>query len=426
MVNPLVPADWPIAVSDLPPETYLVGGSVRDALLGRLQADLDLDFVTPGPAVPLAKRLAQQYQASLVILDAERSIARLVFPQATLDFAQRLGASLTEDLARRDFTINAIAYDPRTEALIDPLQGRHGIANQEIALIARENLSADPLRVLRAYRQASQLGFTITAATRQGLQDFAPELATVAPERIRTELNYLLASPESHIYLRMAWEDGALRLALPDLGELQLEHLQHLEQFTISPNSTWAEIIPTLTTPLLSNPGPGEPRKRTLLTMTKLACLLTSHLSAQVDPKTIQATLGPLTYSNREIKLVQLLLQGLPQLIQTLESNTRSTQFYLFRHMGGAWPGLARLGLSLGLDPESLVLLNQAWLDPDNPIAHPPCLVTGADLIQQFQIAPGPGIGKLLNSIVAAQAGGDLTTTEQALAWVEQHLHDYQ
>ena len=119
----LSPQTWCFSLEFLPQPAYLVGGAVRDALLGRQSEYLDLDFVLPDRAVETARAIARHYQAGFVLLDAQRQIARVVFKHATVDFALALGDSLETDLRRRDYTINAIAYNPHTEEIIDPLQG---------------------------------------------------------------------------------------------------------------------------------------------------------------------------------------------------------------------------------------------------------------------------------------------------------------
>ncbi|MDA0867583.1 MAG: CCA tRNA nucleotidyltransferase, partial [Cyanobacteria bacterium] len=123
MTAALAPQAWPFDLSLLPPSAHLVGGSVRDALLGRTADYLDLDFVLPEAAVETARTIARRHGAGFVVLDATHQIARVVFDQATVDFAQQVGDTLTEDLHRRDFTVNAIAYHPHTEKIFDPLRG---------------------------------------------------------------------------------------------------------------------------------------------------------------------------------------------------------------------------------------------------------------------------------------------------------------
>lgn len=150
----LSPQTWPFSLEWLPASTYLVGGNVRDALLGRQAEYLDLDFVMPEGAVQTAKAIARHYQAGFVLLDAERQIARVVFDRATVDFAQQVGDRLEDDLRRRDFTVNAIAYNPYTEQLLDPLQGFADLQRHLIRMVSPENLKEDPLRLLREIGRA--------------------------------------------------------------------------------------------------------------------------------------------------------------------------------------------------------------------------------------------------------------------------------
>ncbi|NES84105.1 MAG: CCA tRNA nucleotidyltransferase, partial [Moorea sp. SIO2B7] len=206
---PLSPQNWPFSLDWLPSSAYLVGGAVRDALLNR-QEYLDLDFVLPTEAVETARRIANHYQVGFVVLDEQRQIARVVFAQGTVDFALQEGDSLETDLQRRDFTVNAIAYNPHTENLIDPLQGLVDLNTGVMRMISKANLEDDPLRLLRAYRQAAQLNFTIEPHTRSTIRNLAPLLDKVAAERVQTELGYLLANSQGSKWLIAAWEDGLL------------------------------------------------------------------------------------------------------------------------------------------------------------------------------------------------------------------------
>ncbi|NJK59929.1 MAG: CCA tRNA nucleotidyltransferase [Oscillatoriales cyanobacterium SM2_1_8] len=212
----------PFSGSELPEPSYVVGGWVRDRLLGRERSPVDLDLVVAAGAIAIASDLAQRYHGGFVVLDRAREIARVVWPQATVDVAKQVGGTLAEDLAHRDFTMNAIAVPCKaldaegrfaTTDIVDPLGGQADLTQRVVRAIARENLVADPLRVLRGYRQAAQLGFDLAAPTRRWLQECAPGLATVAPERVCMELCYLLALPVSG--LDRALGDGILRDWLP-------------------------------------------------------------------------------------------------------------------------------------------------------------------------------------------------------------------
>ncbi|MBE9040904.1 CCA tRNA nucleotidyltransferase, partial [Oscillatoriales cyanobacterium LEGE 11467] len=185
-ISALSPQTWPFSLKWLPPSAYLVGGAVRDALLDRASDYFDLDFVLPENAVGTARELARQYDAGFVLLDPQRQIARVVFETGTVDFAQQEGETLEIDLYRRDFTTNAIAYNPHTETFYDPLDGRRDLQRRCLRMVARDNLKDDPLRLLRAYRQAAQLGFTLEPDTDAAIRQFAPLLGKVAAERVHS------------------------------------------------------------------------------------------------------------------------------------------------------------------------------------------------------------------------------------------------
>ncbi|MEM6399950.1 MAG: CCA tRNA nucleotidyltransferase, partial [Cyanobacteria bacterium P01_D01_bin.116] len=123
ILSKFTPDSLPFNLKLLPKPAYLVGGAVRDAILERNREYLDLDFILPSDAVNVAREIAKYHQAGFVLLDEQRQIARVVFPNATVDIAQQEGDSVEADLHRRDFTINAIAYNIHTQEIIDPLQG---------------------------------------------------------------------------------------------------------------------------------------------------------------------------------------------------------------------------------------------------------------------------------------------------------------
>ena len=143
---------------------YLVGGAVRDVLLGR--ASHDLDFAVPTDGIKLARRVANKMKGAFYPLDVERDTGRVILTheektRTILDFATYRGADIETDLRDRDFTINAIAYDLNTQSIFDPLNGANDVRVKLIRACASESLENDPVRVLRAIRLAVGLGFQI-------------------------------------------------------------------------------------------------------------------------------------------------------------------------------------------------------------------------------------------------------------------------
>lgn len=200
---------------------YLVGGVVRDALLG--QVNHDLDFVQPTGAVKLSFRVADVLGVPAYVLDKERDTGRVILPDGRtyLDFSCFRGADLEADLVGRDFTINAIALPAAAQtdaSLIDPTNGRADLQARVIRHIHDHSLLDDPVRTLRGLRLALRLGFTLAPETAVAITAAAPHLTVVSTERIRDELLKLLQTnrPDEAIY--QMGELGLLTAVLPEIA----------------------------------------------------------------------------------------------------------------------------------------------------------------------------------------------------------------
>ncbi|HLI50159.1 MAG TPA: HD domain-containing protein [Thermomicrobiaceae bacterium] len=213
-------------------QLYLVGGSVRDLLLGREVHDLDLT-TSAEPAV--TKALGQAAGAeSVYTIGEEFGTVGFVFDGTTVEITTyreeqylerdrhprvRLGVDLDGDLSRRDFTINAIAVDAGSGRMHDPFNGAGDLAAGIIRAVGdpAARFREDPLRTLRAVRFAAQLGFAIEPGTLSAMAGMAPELAWISQERIATELNKLLVAPEAAKGLSLVHEAEMLPFVLPEL-----------------------------------------------------------------------------------------------------------------------------------------------------------------------------------------------------------------
>ncbi|HIK29555.1 MAG: CCA tRNA nucleotidyltransferase [Oscillatoriaceae bacterium SKW80] len=397
----LSPENWPFSREWLPQPTYLVGGAVRDALLRRQSEYLDLDFVMPDLAVQTASKIAAAYKVGFVLLDEARQIARVVFEKATADFAQQEGASLEEDLRRRDFTVNAIAYNPYTEEFTDPLQGCADIQARTLRMISRANLEDDPLRLLRAYRLAAQLGFTIEPATRKAIRELAPLLASVAAERVRTELSFLLAIPEGNAQLQAAWEDGVLQIWFQSATREGLALLAEVDRAAALLRGMWPALAPELLGSVLKTV------KTSRVALAKLVTLLAP------EPALANQQLLQLKYSRAEIRAALAVIKYLPQLRKT--SPTVREQYFMFRELGDVFPALAVLAVAAGVPLAALAPLVERYLSPDDPVVHPVPLLSGETIMSALQLSPGPQVGELLTAIAIARAEGCISTPEEAL-----------
>jgi tRNA nucleotidyltransferase (CCA-adding enzyme) len=410
----LSPETWPFSLECLPPDAYMVGGAVRDGILGRNREYLDLDFIIPTDAVGVARKIAQHYQAGFVLLDAERKIARVVFPHATADFAQQEGESLITDLQRRDFTINAIAYHPHTQEIIDPLQGQTDITAGLLRMISPTNLQDDPLRLLRGYRQAAQLGFTIEPKTQATIRTLAAEITKVAAERIRVEIGYLLANSQGTSWLVSAWEDGILASIFKNATRESLMKLATVDTAASLLSQHWQPLGDVLQTYI------RDTVKTTWLGIAKLACLV------HQNPEIAEIELQELTYSRAETRAVTIALKLFPQL-KNVQMSVRE-QYFLFHEIGMAFTTTTVLALADDIFTKSDDLLSvytpliNRYLNSEDLVAHPTPLVNGGDLIIALNIPASPLIGKLLTEIAIAQAEGQIATVDEAIAFARLQL----
>ena len=395
---------FPFDLNDLPTPAYLVGGWVRDRLLNRRGKYLDLDFVLPEKSVETAQAIARKYKAGFVVLDAERQIARVVFKDGTADFAQQMGNSLEADLGRRDFCMNAIAIECHQieKDFIDPFDGIGDLKVQKIRMVAPENLADDPLRILRGYRQAAQLGFEIEDLTRQVLIKLAPKLKSVAAERVRTELGYLLSISNGSQWMIKLIGDRILADWIPN------QHL-NLERFTKIEN-----VISTL---LVKFPSLELFFRKQLVS--DRHALVIVKLAALTNSATALETLG---LSRVEQRWLIGVLRYLPQFIAFLDRVSPKEQYKLFQPTLEFFPAIATLALASDHDLDMIAPWLERWLNPDDAIAYPVSLVTGDDLRKDLGIAPSPKIGELLESVKIAQVEGQIQSREEAIALVKSLL----
>jgi poly(A) polymerase len=224
-------------------DLYLVGGIVRDALLGRARL-ADLDFATSA-APPLTRELLEAAGAASVYLVGERfgtigsifgeepdrlhvevtTYRRETYPEEHRFPEVAFDATLIDDLARRDFTMNAIAIDAISGEMIDPWQGEADIAQSLLRAVGdpSERFAEDPLRLLRAARFVSQLGFRLDWQTELAMVDQAPSLARISRERILAELTLLLLGEYVDHGLDALRRTKLLHVALPEIEPLAAE-----------------------------------------------------------------------------------------------------------------------------------------------------------------------------------------------------------
>ncbi|MBP8114833.1 MAG: HD domain-containing protein, partial [Chitinophagaceae bacterium] len=220
-------------------ETYLIGGFVRDKLLGR--ETKDADFVCVGDGIELAKEVAKQFSpipqvdifktfgTAHIKIQNDFEIEFVGARKESYSFESRNPevepGTIAEDQNRRDFTINALAISLNKNdygKLIDPFNGVEDLKDKIIRtpLDPLKTFSDDPLRMMRAIRFASQLGFLIEETTWQGIKDGTSRIKIISQERITDELNKIILSPKPSIGFDLLYKSGLLKIILSPMVDL--------------------------------------------------------------------------------------------------------------------------------------------------------------------------------------------------------------
>jgi tRNA nucleotidyltransferase (CCA-adding enzyme) len=321
-----------------------------------------------------------------VELDRERAIGRLVWQGWTIDLARQEGDSLTADLTRRDYTVNAMALrlplGQEALALVDPLNGLGDLQRGELRAIAEANLLADPLRLLRGLRLASELGFTISEQTWEWIVRHRASLACVAGERVLAELQRLVGSADGARGVELLQQSGLLEAWDPQpAGE----------------HKPWAAT---------AHLTPEQARLRGLTEEEAGAALPLARLTALLDEKALSAMHASNNLRRRCRQLrrwrQRLASLGLPQ-HKGLDGLPEAERLELHRQLTSDLPALL-LELPIPMAEAAL----PRWRDAEDPLFHPKPPLDGLDLQRTLGLSPGPRLGLLLDHLTAARAFGRL------------------
>jgi poly(A) polymerase len=202
-------------------EAWVVGGAVRDRLLGRDTVDLDVSL--PGDPKPAARRLARETGGASFRLSGDFGAWRVVGPGHSwhVDLVRLRDDDIHADLAARDFTVNAMAQPLAGDDLLDPHGGRADLEARRLRMVGPDSLAADPLRTLRAVRLAVDLELSIEPGTAAEIGRRAPELDRVAPERVFGELKQVVCAPAARTGLALMEAHGITDQVLPELSALR-------------------------------------------------------------------------------------------------------------------------------------------------------------------------------------------------------------
>lgn len=400
---------------------YLVGGSVRDALLGR--QGYDLDIVVEGSAIALGRRLADALGGAFYVMDRVHDVARVVMAQEGVhyhvDLAGLRAEGIEGDLRARDFTVNAmaVALRPGLGELLDPTGGLNDLQQGILRAAYERAFEEDPLRVLRGVRLAADLGLRWWPATEALALGAMETLCDVSAERIRDELFNILALPSAASALGHPVGRKALPLILPlapsQVGNA-LGHLRSLEE-ALSSGAVWAgtslrEALEGYWEEALSV---GRDRRQLL----KLAALFTVCEEA---PQKAEEAGCRLRLSRREIAHLRLALQAQKDPLWREEGEVGPAAIYRYYRQAGE-AGVNGAILAAWVWPEgprnvrAAHTLLLAWFTQKETVIDPIPLLNGREIAQGLGIAPGPQVGALLEALREAQAAGYVR--DRAEAW---------
>ena len=476
---------------------YLVGGYLRDRLLSHAGApyhDGDLDLAVVGDSESIARQLAAALDASFVPVNPSRGVFRVTsrVPSATgkpamprkwsVDLKGFYG-DIRDDLAQRDFTIDAMALslDDNLAAeltgaswdgpVIDPFNGRQDLAGKRIRAVSPNVFQEDPGRLLRSVRLAAQLGFRLDPDTATLIRRDAHLVGQTPGERLRDEFLTILSLDGARGHLEVLDRLDLLCRLIPELApakgvEQPLVHYWDVWGHTMhcveeaemvvkghrnSPVYMFVPWTPDSQIHFSQEVGDGHTRA----TMLKLAALF--HDIAKPQTKSVEADGRTRFFGHSELgaamaadRLTQLRISARPAALiakmvkHHLRPNNMSKEVELptpravhryFRDLGDAAIDTVYLALADYLATNGPAVSLEHWSSHARMMGHilqsaaqqpvptgQDRLLNGHDLIEHLGVAPGPLVGELLEKIIEAQSTGEIHTREEALALAQESL----
>jgi putative nucleotidyltransferase with HDIG domain len=473
------------------PDVYLVGGAVRDALLGI--PSHDLDFVVLGDSLGAARKLADELGGAYYCMDEDFKVGRVVLgavdqKRTAMDFTAMQGGSLEEDLRKRDFTVNAMALNLfNLERVIDPLGGAVDLLQARLNICAPTSFEDDPVRVLRALRIAASYQLTIQPETAAALKASIHLLPKVSVERLRDELFKILDGPQPAANLRVMERLGILEFLLPECSPMKgvtqsAPHIFDVWDHSLHTVKRLGDILRLLDKNYAHDNEEGGDLVSGMLSLRlgRYREQISEHFGTRLNPdRSLQAIflLGGLYHdiakpSHREVeesgrvrffghdasgaqvvrqrasalRLSSAEAQRLETIVrehmrpfhlfQTGKAPSRRAVYRFWRAAGDAGVEVCLLSIAdllaiygHTLPQETLeqhldvvrTLLEAFWEKPED--VKPQALLNGSDLMEMFDLKPGPQIGELLESLWEAQAVGEVKNEGQAVRFIRLQLN---
>lgn len=386
-------------------ETWCVGGAVRDALLGA--ADLDWDLATaatPGEVKRLFPRTVPVgiEHGTIGVFGSDGRLHEVTTFRADVETDGRhavvkFGVSLDEDLARRDFTINAIAWSPSRQELRDPFGGRADLAARRVRAVgdASRRMAEDRLRALRAIRFAARFDFAIEPATWLAIVESGPSLTRLSVERVLQEWTKTLEQVRCPSKAFAQWrESGALGVLVPALAAVPAQFFTAIDQVPLASTTSRPERaslrqLTRLAVPFMALGGPAAQRALTALRASNQEA---AHARALGD-----------AWMQCGADLARLAADPAPSrsMLRRIVSRIGRTRMHgTLRAFAAIWAALREAGLPAPSVHEVMRLsrtaLRIAFADP---IALGDLAVSGDDL-REAGIRPGPALGRILHHLL--------------------------
>ncbi len=431
---------------------YLVGGILRDRLMGRPCSDFDFAL---RDAAAMSRQFAKAAGGTRVPLDTTpgRETFRVVLDKTlTFDFSELCGSTIEEDLAARDFTINAMAmplndFLQGKDTVLDPHGGKEDIRSGRVRMVADSAFKSDPLRLLRAFRFAMQLDFKIEADTIDRIARDREAIGTVAPERIWQEWKLFLYEGRVFCLLRLMDKTGLLAELLPELEPLRGFHADALDA-----RETGLRAIKELQNVLFPEgkkisefPSPVLDREHKALLL--LGALLSGLQPARsifktpaVPPNAVPDLLKRLRASNAESAWIDRSLGCCREFCDALTdfAAPRPDRTRLYRFVkrweneleGGlaiAWAIVSTLPQTGSISKEACLQAARTVKDFFHedylPAIRKEPLLKGKDLIERFELTPSPLFSDILERVEEERVLGTIRTVEEAertaRKWIE-------
>lgn len=440
---------------------YIVGGSVRDRLLGR--TPLDFDVAVFGDAKRFAKHLATVTNGHWVEMGKQgHGVYRVVVDKMILDVSPVNGATIEEDLKRRDFTINAMAYDIASKAFIDCVGGMQDLENRKIRMVSRSVFERDPVRLIRAYRMGAASEFIIESRTVSAIKADAGLISNSAGERIRTELFKILETSTSHGYILQMADSGLLFAILPELSSLKgctqnryhrfdvFEHtfkaFYHLENILENPvayfpafgdpQDKWAQkdragllkycvLLHDIGKPAAKTADRhgsihfyGHGKKSADMAIRINQRLKLSNQAAEYTDFIIRNHIRPLFLFNAH-QHKNITRRAITRFFMKCDSRTPDLWLHALADIKGK--GDEKDEKNAAFIEFARKMITYYYSEYKSQKEHPP-LISGKDLINTFGLKPSPLFKKILTRVEEARLSDSIHSRTEAEAWVRDFL----